>query len=228
MKCIIVDDDDASRTVLTQLAKQVDGLTVVKVCSRSLEAIDAIEKEDIDLVFLDIEMPELNGMEMLKALSKRPQVVITTAHKEHAVAAFELNVVDYLVKPITLPRFLKTMSKVKDNAAEKEPVLTGPEFFFIKKNSVLNKVPVKDILWIEALGDYITLHSRGEKFIIHTTLKSIDGRLQGNKFVRVHRSYIVQVDNVTKVEDTTIYINDMSIPIGALYREDFLKHINPL
>jgi len=228
MNCIIVDDDDASRSALVQIVKQVDYLTVVKTCSNPLEAMNALKKEDVDILFLDIEMPEMTGMEMLKALDNRPQVILTTSHKEYALDAYDLNVIDYLIKPVTLPRFLKAMAKIKDASGSDDQVSAGQDYFFIKKDSVLTKVPIKDILWIEALGDYITVHTRDQRFTLHATLKSLEGKLPPNKFVRVHRSYIVQVDNVKKVEDTTIFINEVSIPVGALYKENFIKRLNTL
>ncbi|MGP8215494.1 MAG: LytR/AlgR family response regulator transcription factor [Bacteroidia bacterium] len=228
MNCIIVDDDDASRTVLTQIAKQIDYLTIVKTCSSSIDAMNTISKEDIDLLFLDIEMPGMSGLDMLKALDKRPQVILTTSHREYALDAFDLNVVDYLVKPLTLSRFLKALAKVKDSLDTKEQVNAEQDFFFIKKDSVLTKVPVKDILWIEALGDYLTIHAKEQRYILHATLKSLEEKLPSNKFIRVHRSYIVQIDNITEVEDTTIFINDIPIPIGALYKESFMKALRPL
>jgi len=227
MNCIIVDDDEASRNILVQLAKHVDTLNVVRTCSSPIEAIKALKEETVDLLFLDIEMPEMTGMELLKALDNKPMVIFTTSHKEYAVDAFEMNVVDYLIKPVTLPRFLKAVAKAEVTES-KDVVSTKQEYFFIKKDSVLTKVPIKDILWIEALGDYITVHTKDQRFMLHATLKSIEGKLPSNKFVRVHRSYIVQIDNVKQVEDTTIYINETSIPVGALYRENFIKRLNTL
>lgn len=228
MNCIIVDDDDASRSLLMQIAKQVDYLTVIQTCSNSLEAMNILNKEDVDVIFLDIEMPEMNGMEMLKALDNRPYVILTTSHTEYALDAYELNVIDYLVKPVTLPRLLKALAKVNGPSNLKEQISTGRDYFFIKKDSALTKLPIKDILWIEALGDYVTIHLKEQKFILHATLKAIEGKLPANKFVRVHRSYIVQIDNIKTVEDTTIFINDTSIPIGAIYKENFIKRLNPL
>lgn len=227
MNCIIVDDDDASRATLAQIAKQVDYLNVVKTCTTPLEAMNVLKKEDIDVIFLDIEMPEMSGIDLLKALDNKPQVILTTSHKEYALDAYDLNVTDYLIKPVTLPRFLKAMAKIK-TAQSSDNISASQDFFFIKKDSVLTKVPVTDILWIEALGDYITVHTKDQRFVIHATLKSIESKLPANKFVRVHRSYIVQIDNVRKVEDTTIYINETSIPVGALYKESFIKRLNTL
>ena len=225
MNCILVDDDDASVRVFIQIAKQVDYMTIVQTCSNPLEAIETLKKRDVDVIFLDIEMPEMSGMDMLKTLDNRPPVILTTSHTEYALDAYELNVIDYLIKPVTLPRLLKALSKVKqpmDNLTAEQ------DYFFVKKDSVLTKVPVQDILWIEALGDYITLHTKTAKFILHITLKSVESKLPASKFVRVHRSYIVQLDNVRTVEDTTIFINEASIPIGALYKDNFIKRLNTL
>src|ERR1700733_9965459 len=160
MNCIIVDDDDISRSALAQITKQVEYLTLIKTCSSPLEAMNVLKKEEVDVIFLDIEMPEMSGMDMLKALDNRPQVILTTSHKEYALDAYDLNVVDYLVKPVTLPRFLKAMAKVKSTSEAGDNVSAGQDFFFIKKDSILTKVPVKDILWIESLGDYITVHTK--------------------------------------------------------------------
>jgi DNA-binding LytR/AlgR family response regulator len=228
MNCIIVDDDDASISVFKQIAKQIDYLNIIQSCSSPLSAISVLNKEDIDVLFLDIEMPEMNGLEMLKALDKRPQVILTTSHTEYALDAFELNVVDYLIKPVTLPRLLKALSKVKKMSNSKDKVNAEQDYFFIKKDSALTKLPIKDILWIEALGDYITIHTKDNRYVLHVTLKSVEGKLPANKFVRVHRSYIVHIDNIKTVEDTTIFINEVPIPIGALYKENFIKQLNPL
>jgi len=229
MNCIVVDDDQASINVFTQLIKQVDYLHVTQTCSTPVEAIVALNKHnDIDVLFLDIEMPEMNGLEVIKALANRPRIILTTSHTEYAFDAYELDVVDYLVKPITLPRLLKALSKIKQTDNHSNHLTVEQDFFFVKKDSVLIKVPVKDILWIEALGDYVNLHTKNERFVLHITLKSVENKLPASKFVRVHRSYIVHIDNVRTVEDTTIYINEVSIPIGALYRENFLKRLNTL
>jgi DNA-binding LytR/AlgR family response regulator len=228
MNCLIVDDDDASTSILKQITKQVDYLTVVQTCANPLDAIKTLNKENIDLLFLDIEMPEMNGMEMLQALDNKPHVIITTSNKDRALEAFDLNVVDYLIKPVTLPRLLKALTKVKAISTKKDQVSTEKNFFFIKKDAVLNKIHVKDILWIEALGDYITINTKDNRYVLHVTLKAVESKLPASKFVRVHRCYIVHIDNIGTVEDTTIFINETSIPIGAVYRENFIQRLNTL
>ncbi len=228
MKCIIIEDDEASRNVMTKLIKQVDFLQLENAYANPLQAIPVLQSGKIELAFLDIEMPEMNGMEMLKSISM-PPTILTTANKEHALDAFEYNIVDYLVKPILLPRFLKAIEKVKLNKANQaDSAVINKDYFFIKKDSVLNKVPLKDILWIEALGDYLTVHTFEKKYIIHLTLKAIENKLPPNKFIRVHRSFIVNMDNVGQVEDTTIYIHNTPIPVGALHKENFTKALNLL
>jgi DNA-binding LytR/AlgR family response regulator len=229
MKCIIIDDDDASRTVLKQLVGQVSYLNLVAVCTKPSEAVSLLKKEQVDLAFLDIEMPEMTGMELLGSVAM-PPTILTTTHKEYALDAFEHNIIDYLVKPVTLPRFIKAVEKAKaaHNKVNAQDGLMERDYFFIKKDSVHTKVPTKDILWIEALGDYITINTVNGKYILHLTLKSIEGKLSPDKFIRVHRSYIVNIDNVGMVEDTTIFINNVSIPVGALYKESFLKVLNLL
>ncbi len=230
MNCIIVDDEEMSRAALSHLVQQVDFLNLLKVCSGPLEAMEVLKKEKVDLVFLDIEMPDMSGMDMLRTLEDRPQVILTTSHKEYALDAFEYNVVDFLVKPLALPRFLKAVNKAKElfDNSRSEVATAGKDYFFIKNNSVMTKVMIRDILWIEALGDYITINTASKKYVLHLTLKAIGERLPADKFVRVHRSYIVTVDNISAVEDTTIYINETPIPVGALYRENFLKKLNLL
>ena len=229
MKYIIIDDDEASRDVLLQLAKQVGQLQVINAYSSPVEAMSVLENGDVDLVFLDIEMPEMNGMDMLKNMNM-PPTILTTTHKEFALDAFEHNVIDYLVKPISLPRFIKAMKK-----AEKSLLNTSTagsdmsrEYLFIKKHSMLSKVAFKDILWVEALGDYIKLHTTDAKHIVHLSLRSIEGKLPKTKFLRVHRSYIVNIDDIDSVEENTIYIQNNPIPVGALYRKDFKNVVNML
>ncbi|HXB13477.1 MAG TPA: LytTR family DNA-binding domain-containing protein [Bacteroidia bacterium] len=226
MNSIIIDDDEACRTVLKQLIDQVDYLKLVGVYTSALEANAALKKEKIDLVFLDIEMPEMTGMDMLRSF-EMPSAILTTSHKEFALDAFEHNIVDYLVKPITMPRFMKAVEKAKA-IYKKQNGSADKDYFFIKKDSVHTKIPTKDILWIEALGDYLTVHTHNEKFVLHLTLKAIENKLPPDKFVRVHRSFIVHVDNISTIEDTTIYINNVSVPIGALYKENFQRALNLL
>ncbi len=230
MRCIIVDDEEMSRTALTHLVEQVDYLHLTGQCSNAMDASNFLEKERIDLMFLDVEMPEMTGLEFLRNLSHPPLVILTTSHTKYALDAFEHNVVDYLVKPIQLARFMKATNKAREifesNAAE--VTSDKKDYFFVRTGGVLNKIKINDILYIEALGDYITIFTVDKKYVLHMTLKAIEGKLPPRKFVRVHRSFMVAVDNVSSVEDTTIYIREKPIPVGALYRENFMKRLNML
>jgi len=229
MKCLIIDDDEASRAVLSQLVKQVGFLQLAAICKSSAEAINLLQKESFDLVFLDIEMPEMSGIDMLKSMAM-PPTILTTSHKEYALDAFEYNIIDYLVKPVSLPRFIKAVEKARSHKSAVASVAetNDKEYFFIRKDSVLTKVPIKEILWIEALGDYLTVHTINNKYILHSTLKAIEGKIPAEKFIRVHRSFIINIDNVSSVEDTTIYINNTAIPVGAIYKENFIRVLNLL
>ena len=230
MNCIIVDDEEMSRNAMKHLIEQVSFLNLIKVCEGSLDAVKTLEKEKIDVVFLDIEMPDMNGMELIKFLKTRPLIILTTSHKEYALDAFDYNVVDFLVKPVSLTRFLQSADKAKELFENSKTQLesVNKDYFFVKNNSVMNKLFIKDILWIEAMGDYVTVNATNKKFTLHTTLKAIEEKIPSNKFVRVHRSFIVAVDNISAVEDTIICINNKLIPVGALYKEAFMKRLNLL
>jgi two-component system, LytTR family, response regulator len=230
MNCIIVDDEEMSRNALKHLIQQIDFLKLVKICEGPAEAAIAIKNEKPDLLFLDIEMPGMSGLELLKSLEVRPLTILTTSHKEYALDAFDHNVIDYLVKPVQLPRFLQSVTKAKEFFDNSKSKLDGAEkdYFFIKTNSVMNKVLIKDILWIEAMGDYVTINTAAKKLILHLTLKAIEEKLPSDKFVRVHRSFMVALDNIAAIEDTTICIANKLIPVGAIYKENFMKRLNLL
>lgn len=230
MNCIIVDDDEMSRNTLKQLVQRVNFLALTKVCEGAEDAINTLKNERIDLMFLDIEMPEMSGMDLIRSLETRPMIILTTSHKEYALDAFECNVVDYLVKPLLLPRFLLAATKARDLFENSRNKLDSVdrEYFFVKNNSVMHKLLIKDILWMESMGDYITINTVNRKYILHLTLKAIEPKIPPDKFIRVHRSFIVAMDNITSVEDTTICIGNKLIPVGAIYKENFMRRLNLL
>ena len=230
MNCIIVDDEEMSRSAMNHLLQKVDFLDLKCLCSDAIQAIDALKKHKIDLMFLDIEMPDMSGMDLVKSLETKPIIIFTTSYKDYAIDAFEYNVVDYLIKPVSLPRLLKAVSKAKNilDATKDQVTITDKDYFFIKYNSLLTKIFFKDILWIEALGDYITINTPNKKFVLHLTLKYIEGKLPKDKFARVHRSFIVAIDNITAFEDGTICIGKQLIPIGAMHKEEFFNKLNLL
>jgi len=230
MNCILIDDDESCRTTLKQLVQQVSYLNLVGVCSGAAEASCLLKNESVDLAFLDIEMPEMTGIDMLRSMGL-PPTILTTSHKDYALEAFEYNpIIDYLVKPITVPRFIKAVEKAKgiQDKLNLNGGIVERDYFFVKKKSVYSKVPITDILRIEGLGDYIIMHTINESYTIHITLKAIQTKLSPHKFIRIHRSHIVHLDKISTIEDTTIFVNNVSLPVGALYKDDFHKAINML
>lgn len=230
MDCIIVDDDEMSQKAMKQLVSQVPFLNLVGTYSNASEAIDALNKSKVDLMLLDVEMPIMNGLEFMRSLRKPPMTILATSKKEYALEAFEYNVIDYLVKPISVTRFFSAIEKFKhlyQNASE-NITFSNHEFLFAKVNGVLTKICIKNILWIEALGDYIVVNTSEKKFTIHSTLKSIENKLSSDKYIRVHRSYIVSIDNINSIDDNTILINKQLIPVGFVYKENLTKRLNLL
>ena len=230
MNCIIVDDDGMSRNAVKHLVAQISSLSLVGQASSPQEAINLLDSNKVDLMLLDIEMPGMSGLTLLKNLNRPPLIILITSKKEYALEAFEYNVVDYLLKPIALERFFKAVAKAKDiinNAPISSTDGSANSTFFIKSNGQLIKMNVKDILWIEALGDYITIHTtENKKYTIHSTMKVIETKLPPDKFIRVHRSYIVSVDNISSIDDNVIVIGKQLIPVGAVYKENLTKHLN--
>ncbi|MCK5169797.1 MAG: response regulator transcription factor [Bacteroidales bacterium] len=230
MNCIVIDDDALSRRVIEEFITRTDFLELKNSFQNAVEAINALDKnpEEIDLIFLDIEMPEMDGIDFLNTLINLPQVIIVSSKEKYALEAFGYDVTDYLLKPITYGRFYKAVLKSKnihDTRSKKEP-----NEIFIKKNSALVQLKYDDILWVEALENYVIIISYDEKFTIHFTMKSIESQLPANQFKRVHRSYIVNVRKINRIEDNSIYIksNDgiKAIPIGKAYKDRFMSDIN--
>jgi DNA-binding LytR/AlgR family response regulator len=230
MNCIIVDDDQISRDAIKHFVSQVQFLNLVKVCTTGTEALNILNSDKIDLVFLDIEMPDITGLELLKTLNNPPLIIFTTSQKEYAIEAFEFNVVDYLLKPISLDRFFKATARAKE-IFENSPTtidLLNKKYVFVKNNGVLVKIDINEILWIEALGDYMTINTSGKKYTIHSTMKMIERKLDPNKFIRIHRSSIISIDNITSIEDNIVVIGKQLIPVGAVYKENLTKRLNLL
>lgn len=232
MNCIIVDDDELSRTVIKHLISQVDYLTLAQECSSPVEAFNFLRKESVDLVFLDVEMPGMTGIELIKNLEKRPIIILITAKKDYAVEAYELNVADYIVKPVVLSRFMAAVAKAKELFESTDPLLNmngngkGKDYIFVRSNSVLTKIKIRDINYIQALGDYVNIFTREKRHTVHITLRGIEEKLPRDKFYRLHRSYLVALDQVDTVEEGTAYVEKHPLPIGEQYKKPFLKKLN--
>jgi len=229
MNCIIVDDDDQIRLLMETLVNETDFLHLVKNCSSAVEASNILLTEKIDLIFLDMEMPRMSGMEFLKTLEgDKPQVIIITGSKKFAAEAFDFDVCDFIVKPITHSRFLKAISKAKKIIDSKEDQPLTNDTFFVKFNSILLKINTPDICWVEALADYCAVHTATQKYIVHSSMKEIAGKLPKNDFIRVHNSFIVRVDKISSIEGSNLYINKQTIPISRAKQKELMNRIKLL
>lgn len=232
MNCIIVDDDELSRTVIKHLISQVEYLTLTEECASPVEAFSYLKKENVDLVFLDVEMPGMTGIELIKNLEKRPIVILITGKKDYAVEAYELNVADYIVKPVVLSRFMAAVAKAKElfESSDQKIHLNGngktKEYIFVRSNSVLTKIKIRDINYIQALGDYVNIFTKEKRHTVHITLRGIEEKLPNDKFYRLHRSYLVALDQVDTVEEGTAYVEKHPLPIGEQYKKPFLRKLN--
>lgn len=226
MDCLIIDDEEMSRNMVKHFVEQTESLNLIGMCSNAIEASNILNKRRVDIIFLDIEMPEMSGYELIKSLNDPPNVILITGKKEHAVEAFEYNVTDYLLKPLTYPRFLRAVAKAKENISNSQIKVTKDNELYVRTDSKIVKLKLDDILYIEALADYIMIFTANNKFIVHSTMKGFQNRLPTFNFARVHRSYIVNTDKIESIENLFIVINNKYIPIGALYKDDFMKRLN--
>ena len=229
MKALIVDDNDIARTTLAHLAKQVPDLTIVQEFSNAMDAYHFIQKNEVDLLFLDIEMPEMTGIELTKSLSGKDTIIIFTSSKrEYAIEAFELNIADYILKPISPVRFLQAVEKAQSILdSRKENVhVTNDEFLFVRDANVTRRLKLEDIFYAEAMGDYVKFYTREKMFAIHGKMKTAEERLPKNDFIRVHRSYIISVSKIHTLQDGGIIINGQFIPVADAYRKALNTRMN--
>jgi two-component system, LytTR family, response regulator len=230
MNCIIVDDDKLARTALKQLISQVDFLNLKEECSNPVEAFNYLKKDAVDLVFLDVEMPGMTGIELIKNLEKRPIIILISAKKDYAVEAFELNVADYITKPVTLSRLMIAVSRAQKlyetNNQKVETNEKDKEYIFVRSNSVLTKIKISDIIYIQALGDYVNIFTKEKRYTVHITLKGIEEKLGPGHFYRLHRSYLVSLDHVDGIEEGTAYVGKFPLPIGEQFKKELLKKLN--
>jgi len=216
---------------MKKLVEQVKELNVTAECENAMEAYNVINKGPVDVLLLDIEMPGMTGIELTRNLGKKkPFIIFTTGKTNYAVEAFELNVVDYLVKPVDPARFIQAIDKVKQamSSNEEEVEVKDKEFVFVKDNGVLRKIPIDDIYYLEAMGDYVKIFTAQKFHIVHATLKSIEEKLPSKKFMRVHRSYIVSINKIDYIEEGTINIKGVAIPVADAYRSALTSRLNLL
>lgn len=229
MKALIVDDNDIARTTLSHLAKQVPNLTIVNEYSSAIEAYNHLQNNHVDLIFLDIEMPEMTGIELTKALSGKETIIIfTSSNKDYALEAFELNIADYILKPVMPARFLQAVSKAQSilDSRKEDVEVTKDEFLFVRDSNITRRLKLDDIFYAEAMGDYVKFYTREKMFAIHGTMKSAEERLPKDNFIRVHRSFIIAVDKIDTLQDGGIIINGKFIPVADAYRKSLNTRMN--
>ena len=229
MNCIIVDDNILAQKSTEQMVLKVDYLKLRSTFSDPVIALSFLAQNKIDLIFLDVEMPELDGIEFIKTLNHpQPMIILTTTHSDYAPEAFENNVTDYLVKPIVQSRFMNAVSKAKQVYDNKNAIRHDDESMFIKKGSTIVKINKSDVLWIESLGDYVTLNTEKEIFTVHSTMQEIMEKFSEKEFIRVHRSFIVRLNKIENIADDLIQFNKKNFPIGKTYRQEVFKRLSLL
>lgn len=224
ISCIIIEDDNLSAKHLERLISQERELNIEHIFNDANKALDFLMQELTDLIFLDVEMPNLNGFELLDSLPYRPLIILTTSKTEYAFTAFQYNVIDYLKKPITIPRFKEAIEKVKPLIHKQYE--NEENDLFIKADGKLIRLPLNDILYIEALGDYVKFVTPKKTHLSLITLKVIEYKLKYSVFLKVHRSYIINIKKITRIEDNTILIDQHVIPISKTYKKIVLEKLH--
>jgi two-component system, LytTR family, response regulator len=227
MNCIIVDDDDITRMEVERLVSKTPFLKLIKSCSGAIEAYNIISERPIDLVFLDVMMPEMSGLDLMKSFYKeQPQVILMTLNKDFALEAFDYDVTDFLMKPISEDRFFRAVAKAKRVYDNEHKNGEPKSYIFAKVDTLLVKINTKDILYIEATGNYISVYTDKERFVIYSTMKTIMEKLPEKDFMRVHLSFIVRIDKISQVDGNTIIINRKLIPVSRTYKEHLNEKLN--
>jgi DNA-binding LytR/AlgR family response regulator len=213
--------------MLTEMLAKMNGIEIAGEFEDAPSAISRLRKKDIDVLFLDVEMPGMSGLELLKALPERPLTVLVTAKPGYAAEAFELNVVDYLVKPFSVARVVLAAEKVIELLNVKNTRINNieDEHIFIRDGKTIRKIMLKSILWLEAKGDYVKIVTQNGNFVIHATLRSLEEKLAASEFVRIHRGYIVPVNKIDYIEDGAAFIQGTPLPVSENYRNELLKNL---
>jgi two-component system, LytTR family, response regulator len=228
--CLVVDDEPMARDVLRRYIEKLPALRLIGECSNAIDALLFLQTHTVDLMFLDIRMPELMGTELVQSLRNPPKVIFTTAFKEYALDGFELDAVDYLLKPVRFERFLKAVNKafpkeIKANVnslpgLEKK---TGTDFIYLRVDRKLVKIILSDILYIESAGDYVKIFTKDKSYVTRQTISSVEAMLSENEFIRIHRSFIISVSKIKSFTNELVEIGNKELPVGKLYKNNFLK-----
>lgn len=234
LKCVIIDDEPLARECITNYVNEVDFLELIGTGSNPLDLTQLLDSHEVELVFLDIQMPVMNGIDFLKMVQNPPMVIITTAYPSFALEGFQLNVLDYMLKPITFNRFFKAVSKAKDyhqlltkSGVANTPAKINPagDYFFIKCDYKYERIYFNDILYVQGLENYVSIHTHKGKYITLLSLKTVEENLDQQSFIRVHKSYIVSISKIEAIENNEIVIQTSRIPISRNYREVVIDRV---
>ncbi|MGC8749916.1 LytR/AlgR family response regulator transcription factor [Hydrotalea sp.] len=226
IQCIAVDDEPLALELLADNISQVPFLQLKATCNNAMEAMKVLQTQPIDLIFLDIQMPGLTGLQFIQSLPNKPMIILVTAYEKFALDGFNLDVVDYLVKPVSLDRFVKACNKAWElfqlkNAHAQISTTPTPSYFFVNVDYTLLKIAFKDIVWIEGLKDYIKIHliHSNKPVVTRMSMKTLEEQLPGNLFIRIHKSYIIAIEHITAIKRSSIFINNIELPIGDNYKD---------
>ena len=226
ISCLIIDDEPLAIQLLKDYVEKTAGLSLLHTFSNPIEGLQYIHEKPVDLIFLDVQMPELSGIQLMKILNQKYPIILTTAYEQYAIDGFEHEIVDYLLKPISYERFYRAIQKVQSKEQKPKPTLNAQDnFIFVKSEYRMQKIQLADILWLEGLGDYVAIHQKTGKLLTLEKIKYFEEVLPEHNFMRVHRSYIVAIDKIEFIERNRIVIGEQRIPISDTYKEAFWRRI---
>jgi DNA-binding LytR/AlgR family response regulator len=225
IRCMIVDDEEVAREVMSNYVEKVPYLELVATCQDAIEAHEKYTKEKIDLIFLDIEMPGLTGIEFLKSVTEKPKVIICSANKDYAVEGFDLDVDDFILKPVTFERFLKAVGKIRTDDKEMQ---VKENYFYVNENKRMVRIELGNIIYIESLRDYVRIVTTQKKVITHQHLSDFEAKLPTDKFMRIHRSVIVAIDKIQSFTSSLIDVGEKELPVGRNYKDQVQNKLNKL
>lgn len=220
-----MDDEPAAHYVLMSHIRYVSQLELVQQCYNAIEAINYLRQHPVDLMFLDINMPEISGMEMLKSLKHPPRTILTTAYSEYAMESYDHGVVDYLLKPINLPRFITATERYFELSVRKEPEKESQSFIMVKTGGVSTRIELDDILYAQSLGNFIRICTSQKTYIVSLTTSELEETLPDNQFLRIHKSFIVSLNKIHEYGKDTVTINDQKMPVGITYRQKLYERL---
>lgn len=227
INCLVVDDEPIAREGMLEHMKQIDFMLPVAACKNAIEASTWLQQQKIDLIFLDIQMPKLTGIDFVKNLTEPPLIVFTTAYPEYAIEGYELNILDYLLKPVSFPRFLKTALKAQEylNKKAKNDNAAQEDFFFIKSGQKIEKIMLQDVVYVEGMSNYVIIHTKQKKHISYLTFKGLEEQLPSSHFIRIHKSFLISLAAIKSIDGSDVTLDNVTLPISKNYKDEVMARI---